>query len=125
LANPLVVLRKVNMAALDRATKGLISNTVVRHQGSANSIHEGELPWFEDGYVLNDQPREFDLTKEIMGVTMGFAVARTDNGIIMAEFDDLHDAEAAKSGATVQLYMDVNVTAPRKSKKEATASVEA
>lgn len=68
-------------------------------------VPEGEMPWFRDGYVTNDHPRDFILTDKLMKVTTGFAIARTDTGEILREFgpENLAAADAAIAKAKVQI----------------------
>lgn len=67
------------------------------------------MPWFNDGYLLNDHPRLTEITDAIIKATVGFAVARSDTGAIMAEFDSLKAAEKAVNGASITFNVDVNV----------------
>jgi hypothetical protein len=106
LSKPLVVLRKVDFDKLGPASTQMIFDTDVSYL-----VSEGDLAWTRDGYVLNDQPRLFELTKEIMGATLGFAVAKSDTGEIIARYgpDGLKAAEAAVKGAKVQVVTDIEI----------------
>lgn len=48
---------------------------------------EGDQPWFLDGYVAAEQPRDIGMSRALLTATKGFAIARTDNGDILAQFD--------------------------------------
>src|SRR4029077_12487612 len=48
---------------------------------------EGDMPWFMDGYVAAEQPRDYQMSVALLEATEGFAIARTDTGSILAEFE--------------------------------------
>lgn len=116
LTDTLVLLRKIDLEVFDPRTLQMIANTRIR----TNQIREGELSWFKKGYVLNDQPREFGITAEVMDATAGFAIARVDTGSIMAEFgpSEYRRAIEVMDNAQVQLNLDVILPAQEKAKRK-------
>lgn len=110
---PLIVIRKVRVSAMNKRpnkrTPSIWEKIGLGHleQGT----EERETVWYEDGYVVNDQPRSHLLTEEIMKNTLGFAVARTDNGEIIHETgpEGLVECERAISGASFKISVGVNV----------------
>lgn len=106
LTKPLIVLRKVDFDSLSEESVEMLAQTNVNYL-----LTEGELVWFNDGYILNDMPRMSDLTREIMGHTTGFAVARTDTGEILAKFgqNGLKAAEQAILNAQMQIVTAINI----------------
>lgn len=105
----LIVLRRVDAARLSvRQNPNADTTMELIGKGYAKQgLEEKELAWFRDGLILNDQPRTSGVTDEIMGATLGFAVARTDTGEVLREFgpDGLGAAEAAIAGAKVTLQV--------------------
>jgi hypothetical protein len=102
LTNPLVVLRKIDRNKIDRATLAIVGDAQL-----AFKYPERSLIWFDDGYILNDQPRMSDVSKELIRATICFAIGRTDSMSIMADNLDLKQAEKAVKGA--KLSLDLNV----------------
>lgn len=103
-----VVLRKVDVGAMSHRPNRNAPTMMERiGMGYAEQgVPESDLSWFRDGYVLNEQPRSSIVTDEVMKHTLGFAVARTDTGEILREYegaDGLAKAEAAVAGAQVNL----------------------
>lgn len=88
LADAVIVLRKVNRKKLMfRATP--TANTAWELIGSAQvqlHVREDQLPWYEQDYLVNDQPRDEKVARDIARATIGFAVARSDNGEILETF---------------------------------------
>jgi hypothetical protein len=99
-----ILLRKVNTRKLGPGLMDRIASTSLRPKE-----YEGDQPWFMDGYVAGEQPRDALLSKAIMEATIGFAIARTDSGEILAEFgkDEVVRASQITETATVQLAIDV------------------
>jgi hypothetical protein len=89
---------------IDAKSMAIISTRQIRY-----GTREGDTPWFNDGFLLNDHPRLTELTDRIIKATVGFAVARTDTGAIMAEYPDLKSAQAAVDGATIKLSFNVDI----------------
>jgi hypothetical protein len=113
LDGPLVILRKVDVAPLSiRANRQAPTTMELIGQGYAEQgVEEKDLIWFRDGYILNDQPRTSIITDEIMAHTLGFAIARTDNGEIVREGgpDSLGAMIAAVAGARIELSVGVEL----------------
>lgn len=116
-AHDMIVLRKVDKGRLDPATMEIIGETdLLPH------VQEKTMPWFRQGFVANDHPRDQFVSQELIDATDGFAVARSDTGEIVREFDGpnaLVRAESAAAGARVSLSIefdmpddDITVPAP-------------
>lgn len=99
-----ILLRKVDLRAMgDGVTRKLADTQLAPRE------YERDMPWFRDGYIAGEQPRDALLTQAIMQNTLGFAIAKTDSGEIVAEFDRDEAARAEKvtHSATVTLAIDV------------------
>lgn len=99
-----ILLRKVNFKKMGNGIVDRLSRTALRP-----GEYEGDQPWFLDGYVAGEQPRDALISEAIMKNTLGFAIARTDSGDIIAEFDkkDVVKAENVTHNARVELAVDV------------------
>lgn len=106
LKDPVIVLRKVNPKRLqgretpqaDTAWELIAKAQVQLH------LREDRLPWLEQGFIINDQPRDEKVSRDIEKATIGFAVARTDTGEILQVFakEDIDKAyETARSARMV------------------------
>lgn len=112
----LIVLRKVDMSILERRDRPDQESTyalIGKGQLEAG-VSEADTVWFGQGFIANDQPRSSGITDGIIACTTGFAVARTDNGEIIAELgpNELEKAEKLVSGATLSLNVDVQLEDP-------------
>jgi hypothetical protein len=112
LSRDVAVLRKIDMRfpkVSDKARKNLVE--MLRLTQLEPNVPEGEMPWFADGYISNDMPRDFIITQAIMGATLGFAVARTDTGEILREYgkDELAKADRAVANVKPQLAIEVDI----------------
>jgi hypothetical protein len=109
LDKPVIVLRRVNVAPLSvKANKNAPS--IMDRIGAGyieQGVEERETTWFDQGLIINDQPRSSVINEEVVEHTLGFAVARTDNGEILAEGgpDSLAAMEQAASGARIELNL--------------------
>lgn len=63
---------------------------------------------FLGGYIDNDYPRDAEISQAAIENTEGFAIADT-NGKIIAKFDTLPEAEAARTGAKVEMKVEVAI----------------
>jgi hypothetical protein len=101
-----ILLRKINVRKVGANIMDMLARTNLR-PGEL----EGDMPWFLDGYVAGEQPRSIELTEAIIAATTGFAVARTDSGDIMVEFnkDEAQKAEDTAHSAKTTLAVDVNL----------------
>ena len=99
-----ILLRKVNVKKIGAGIYEKIAQTALRP-----GEYEGDQPWFQDGFVAGEQPRNAMVAQAIMDTTLGFAIARTDSGEILAEFDksEVEKAETVTHSATTQLAVDV------------------
>lgn len=65
--------------------------------------HEGREPYFEQGYVDNDAPRDVEITDDLMALTEGFVLADPDGNPIDGTFvKTLAEAEALRANARVE-----------------------
>lgn len=112
LNKPVVVLRKVNTKRLDvRATADADTAMELIGKGQVQlHLREDSLPWLAQGYVINDQPRDEKVARDIVKATIGFALARTDTGEIMKKYgaDGLGEAEA--DARSVKLTMSAAIS---------------
>lgn len=99
-----ILLRKIDVRKMGAGIYEKIANTSL----SPGEL-EGDQPWFLEGYVAGEQPRNAMVADAIMRTTLGFAIARTDSGEILAEFDksEVEKAERVTHSATTQLAVDV------------------
>jgi hypothetical protein len=104
LHNPLVVLRKIDLKKMDQATLAIVGDAQL-----AFRYPESNLVWFADGYILNDQPRLSEVSKELIAATEHFAIGRTDSMSIMADELSLTQAEKAVKGAKITLDLNVEL----------------
>ena len=106
-ARDMLVLRKVDKGRLDPATWDIIGETNILPK-----VKENTMPWHRQGFVANDHPRDTFVSEELLAATEGFAVARSDTGEIVREYDGpnaLIRAESAASGARVRLTYDIEM----------------
>jgi hypothetical protein len=103
-AKDLIVLRKVDKGRIDPAIMEIIGDTdLLPH------LKESAMPWFKEGFVANDHPRDIMVSDELIAATDGFAVARSDSGEILREYDGpdaLVRAESAASRGKVRVAFD-------------------
>ena len=64
------------------------------------------------GWIDNDYPHDMEITDALIAATEGFGIAGEDAKII-AEFDSLIEAEAAKAGAKVEMKVDIQLPKAR------------
>jgi len=99
-----ILLRKVNFRKMGAGIVDRLRKTALRP-----GEYEGDQPWFLEGYVAGEQPRDALISEAIMQNTTGFAIARTDSGDILTEFgkDDVVRAENVTHSARIELAVDV------------------
>lgn len=106
-AQDLIVLRKVDKGGIDPAAMQIIGETdLLPH------LQEKSMPWFRQGFVTNDHPRDIFVSDELVAHTEGFAVARSDNGEILREYDGpdaLVRAENAASKGKVRVEYNIDI----------------
>lgn len=108
LAPPLIVIRKVDKAALSvRGAQGNSAWDMIGNGQLEAGVSERETIFYDKGYIVNDQPRTSGLTDEIIGATKSFAVARSDNGEIVREVKTLKEAEKLVAGATLNFVPQI------------------
>lgn len=96
LNKPIVVLRKVNVTRLShRANKNAETAWELIGKGQVQlHLREDSLPWYADGFIINDQPRDEKVARDIVRNTLGFAIARSDTGEILKVYgpDGMNEA---------------------------------
>jgi hypothetical protein len=100
----LILLRKVDFDALGPNLVDTLRNTDIRP-----GEKEGDRPWFLDGYISVDQPRDLEMARAILAASKGLALARTDTGEVLAEFprDQIERAERVLGKAKKSLGVDI------------------
>lgn len=103
------VLRKLNMKRLANNAPGIYE--ILAETNIVPGVHEQQMAWFDEGYVSNDHPRDSIVSKFMIDYTLGFAVARTDTGEILAKFktEELSAADKAAAGAKIKLDIDFSL----------------
>ena len=100
LKDPVIVLRKVNIKKLSfRATPTSETPWELIGKGQLQlHVRESVLPWYADGFIVNGQPRDERVARDIAKGTIGFAIARSDTGEILQKFgpDELKMAEGQR-----------------------------
>lgn len=101
-----LVLRKVNWKRIPAGIIDMLATSDI-----APGIPESRMPWFADGYVANDSARHAQISKYLIEATIGFAVARTDNGEIIKTYkkDELAAADFAVANARTELAVLVDL----------------
>lgn len=99
-----ILLRKINPALLGRPLHEALAGTQL-----GGGQKEGDQDWFMDGYLAADQPRDSNTTGAIINATVGYAIARTDNGVILAEFDAKDGKRAAAIADTAKAELAVDI----------------
>lgn len=77
---------------------------------------EARFPYFAQGFVNADVPRDSAYVDDIVTATEGWALA-DESGNVLGEFESAQDAENARSNATLKL----EVVVPEKPKAAAKA----
>lgn len=71
--------------------------------------HEGREPYFADGFVDNDAPRDVEITDDLLALTEGFVLADPDGNPIEGTFvETLAEAEAMKANARIEFRVTVD-----------------
>lgn len=99
-----LLLMKVNLNRLPAKTTEVVSNTII----GPNKIKEGDMIWFEDGYVTMETPRDMMLTEALQSVVRGYALALV-NGKILKEYKKDQLAQAYEDLGRVAASIDVRV----------------
>lgn len=107
LNKPVIVLRKVQINKLQRRetpTADTAWELIGKGQVQLH-LKESALPWMEQGLIVNDQPRDEKVARDIAKATLGFAIARSDTGEILKAYgkDGLMEAESDAAGVTLSL----------------------
>lgn len=104
-----ILLRKVNFKSLGRNFVDTLASTNLRA-----GEPEGDMPWFMDGYVAAEQPRSYQESLALLDATEGFALARTDTGVILAEFGVDDYVKASDIAYNAKAEVAVNIMADAK-----------
>lgn len=99
-----VVLRKIDPSVLGRPLHTAISKTRI-----GGDLLEGDQDWFLDNYVAADQPRDAGTSNAIREATIGFAIARSDNGQILATFKRNEFDKVTRVADSARVELAVNV----------------
>lgn len=101
-----LVLRKINWKKIPVGIIEMLADSDI-----APGVPEKRMPWFADGYVANDSARHAEISKYLIAATLGFAVARTDNGEIVKTYkkDELAQADYAVANARTELAVLVDL----------------
>ena len=99
-----ILLRKIDPSVLGRPLHESLAGTQL-----GGGHREGQQDWFLDNYLAADQPRNSDTTRAIIEATIGYAIARTDNGQIIATFPKTDGRRAAHvaDSARAELAVDI------------------
>lgn len=104
--NNLTLLAKV--PDLDPITKDHCGYEI--RQGVAGQITkiptEAVNPYFAQGFVNIDKPRDSAYSDDIVKATVGFGLADAQ-GNVLGEFETAKDAEQARAGAKLKLEVEV------------------
>ncbi len=104
LDNDVILLREVNFKKLGPGLTDTLRTTHLRA-----GEPEGDQPWFVDGFVAAEQPRDYNMSVALLNATLGFAIARTDNGEILAQFPVNEYVKAADIANKAKIDMAVNI----------------
>jgi hypothetical protein len=104
LDNDVILLRQVDFKRLGPKIVDMLRRTDLRP-----GEKEGDMPWFLDGYVSVEQPRDMPMSEALLKATIGYALARTDTGEILAEFERDQFARASKIQEKSQSELAVQI----------------
>ncbi len=104
LDNDVILLREVSFRKLGAGITDMLRQTHLRA-----GEPEGDQPWFAEGYVAAEQPRDYMISVALLEATTGFAIARTDNGEILAHFEVKEYGKAADIASKARIDMAVNI----------------
>jgi hypothetical protein len=104
LDNDVILLRQVDFKRLGPNIVDMLRRTDLRP-----GEKEGDMPWFLDGYVSVEQPRDMPMSEALLKATIGYALARTDTGEILAEFERDQFARASKIQEKSQSELAVQI----------------
>lgn len=107
LRDPVIVLRKVNVKKLlKRETPTADTAWELIGKGQVQlHLREDALPWYEQGFIVNDNPRDEKVARDIAKATIGFAIARSDTGEILKAYGPTELLQAVEDAASVQLML--------------------
>lgn len=107
LRDPVIVLRKVNVKKLQRRetpTADTAWELIGKGQLQLH-VKESSLPWYEQGLIVVEQPRDEKVSRDIMKATLGFAIARSDTGEVLKAYgpDGLLEAIGDANSVTLSI----------------------
>lgn len=107
LRDPVIVLRKVNPAKLQkRETPTADTAWELIGKGQVQlHLREDALPWYGQGFIINDNPRDEKVSRDIAKATVGFALARSDTGEILKVYGPTELEQAVEDALGVQLML--------------------
>ena len=105
LKDAVLVLRKVNINKLQhRANPQADTAWELIGKGQVQlHLYEYQLPWYKDGFIINDNPRDEKVARDIMKATIGFALARSDTGEVIKVYGPSEMQAAYDDAASVTL----------------------
>lgn len=111
LKDPVIVLRKVNPAKLQhRETPQSSTAWELIGLGQAQlHLKEKRLPWYEQGLIMNDNPRDEKVARDVEKATIGFAIARSDTGEVLKVYGPDALDQAIEDAQGVRLTIKASV----------------
>lgn len=97
LDNDVILLRKVDFKRLGPNLTEMLRNTDIRP-----GEKEGDQAWFLEDYITVEHPRDYQMSVEILNATVGYGLARTDTGEVLAEFERDQFERASRVAAKSQ-----------------------
>ena len=104
LDNDVILLRQVDFKRLKGGLVDMLAKTPLRA-----GEPEGDFPWFPEGYIAAEQPRDYQMSVALLGATKGFAIAATDTGEILAQFKKSDYVKAWEIADKAQASRAVNI----------------
>lgn len=104
LDNDVILLRQVDFKRLGANLVSILRTTDLRP-----GEKEGDMPWFLEGFVSVDHPRDLEMSRAILNATLGFGIARTDTGEVLATFERDQFERASKIAAKSQAQTAVQI----------------
>lgn len=98
---------------LDEQTKAYCRGPVT--EKNPWGAREGKFPYFREGYVNVDIPRDSAYTTDIRVASKHWAIADENGNVIEgAKFDSFADADKARAGAKISLNVDIALPSKEK-----------
>ena len=120
LRDPVIVLRKVSVRKLQRRetpTADTAWELIGKGQLQLH-VKESSLPWYEQGFIVLDQPRDEKVSRDIMRATVGFGIARSDTGEILKVYGPEGLIEAIGDANSVTLSIKPQIVRTKTTEEE-------